>query len=83
MILRMFSIFFSLAFSSPLANLGSSDSVGMKNTAAAAAAARLSAADLQSPQTHKVKQMPIIEAGFEDGSSGGESKESSLLINIQ
>ena len=55
----------------------------MKNTAAAAAAARLSAADLQSPQTHKVKQMPIIEAGFEDGSSGGEYKESPLLIKIQ
>ena len=54
----------------------------MKNTAAAAAAARLSAADLQSPQTHKVKQMPIIEAGFEDGSSG-EYKESPLLIKIQ
>ena len=45
----------------------------MKNTAAAAAAARLSAADLQSPQTHKVKQMPIIEAGFEDESPVGES----------
>ena len=70
----IFTIFSCLRFSSPLTNLGSSDSVGMKNPVAAA---RLSAAELQSPQTHKVKQMPIIEAGFEDGTSGGggESKE--------